>query len=135
MDGMEFRKMLSELDFTKESVLKMEDFIVNFTKVMKEKGVVLIYSLVAHRKSFRERLKEEIPTLHVHLRAPMNVLKERDSKGVYEKADGKEMFLPGYTEPFEEPIGSDLDFDTSKISIDEEIELVLKELRERGWLK
>ena len=134
MDGIDFRRMVKNENFTKDSIETMEDFILNFTEVLSSKDLFLIYSLVAHRRSFRERLKNTSSTFHVHLSAPIKVLKRRDEKGVYERAEKGEMFLAGYSESFEEPIEADILFDTSRVSLEEELKIVLKKLKERGIL-
>ncbi len=134
VDGIEFRNMVSNHLFDRNSIEEMFSFIRNFTEVMKEKNVILIYSLVAHKRSQRESLKRIIDTLHIHLEASLNVLKSRDYKGVYERADKEEFFLPGYSERYEDPIGEDLLLDSSKLSVEKELELVLDLLKSRRWI-
>ncbi len=134
MDGIEFRNMVSNHLFDRNSIEKMFSFIRNFTEAMKEKDLLLIYSLVAHKRSQRESLKRIIDTVHIHLEAPLNVLKSRDYKRVYEKADMGEFFLPGYSEGYEYPIGEDLLLDSSNLSVEKELELVLDLLKNRRWI-
>ncbi len=134
IDGIEFREMVSNHLFDGVSIDEMFSFIENFTKVMKEKDLILIYSIVAHRKSHRDSLKGILDTIHIHLTATLDVLKERDYKGVYERADKGEFFLPGYSEEYEIPIGQDLLIDSSKFSVDEELELVIDLLKNRRWI-
>ena len=134
IDGIEFRNMISNHLFDKDSIESMFSVIKNFTEVMKEKNLILIYSLVAHRRSQRESLKKILDTVHIHLEAPLNVLKNRDYKKAYEKADRGEFFLPGYSESYKYPIGEDLLLDSSKLSVEKELELVLDLLKGRRWI-
>ncbi len=133
-DGIEFREMVSNHSFDKDSIDSMFSFIESFTKVMKEKNVILIYSLVAHRKSHRDSLKEILDTIHVHLTAPLDILKDRDYKGVYKRADKGIFFLPGYSEKYEEPIEEDLLLNSDKLGVDEELELLIDLLKSRRWI-
>ena len=134
IDGIEFREMVSNHSFDKVSIDEMFSFIENFTKVMKEKDLILIYSIVAHRKSHRDSLKEILDTIHVHLTAPLDILKDRDYKGVYERADKGEFFLPGYSEEYEEPLEEDLLLASDKLGVDEELELLIDLLKSRRWM-
>ncbi len=134
MDGMEFRRIFSNKNFSRKSNGELFSYILNFTEVFLEKDLLLIYSIVAHKKWQREKLKAAIPTFHVHLECPLEILKKRDEKGVYQMADRGEMFLPGYSEPYEEPIGADLFLNSCVASIKEEIWEVLKLLRDWRWI-
>ncbi len=134
VDGIEFRRIVGNYVFDERSIDELFERIEAFTEVMKDKGMILIYSLVAHRRHLRERLKRILSAVHVHLECPVEILKERDSKGVYKAADRGEMFLPGYSEPYEMPLQADLVLRSCEMEVSEEVEKVLKLLERKGWL-
>lgn len=71
--------------------------------------------------------------LLIHVATPLEVCEARDRKGLYALARaGKIPEFTGISDPYEEPVDPDLRFDTSVVSVDEAVDLVLDELRRRG---
>lgn len=69
----------------------------------------------------------------IHVATPLAVCEARDRKGLYALARaGKIPEFTGISDPYEEPVDPDLRFDTSEVSVDEAVDLVLDELRRRG---
>jgi sulfate adenylyltransferase len=72
----------------------------------------------------------------IHVATPLEVCEQRDRKGLYAKARaGVLSEFTGISDPYEEPDGADLRIDTSSISIDEAVALVLEHLERNGWLR
>ncbi len=134
IDGIDLREMLGEFDFKKGGMERVMDFLVSFLKVLKEKNVIIILSIVAPFESIRRKILRIMEHFHIHLVCDVDILKDRDSKGLYKASDEGKMYLPGYTQEYEEPKESDLVFDTSKVSLDYEVKEVLSALKERGWI-
>ena len=69
----------------------------------------------------------------IHVATPLAVCEARDRKGLYALArQGKILAFTGISDPYEEPNDADLRFDTSEVSVEEAVDLVLDELRRRG---
>jgi sulfate adenylyltransferase len=71
----------------------------------------------------------------VHVNTPLEVCEARDRKGLYALARaGKIPEFTGISDPYEEPADADLRIDTSTQGVDEAVDVVLGELRSRGFV-
>ena len=71
----------------------------------------------------------------VYVATPLEVCEQRDRKGLYAKARaGLLTGMTGIDDPYEEPTDADLIIDTSDVSADDAVELVLEKLALDGWL-
>jgi adenylylsulfate kinase len=67
----------------------------------------------------------------VYLKADVEICKQRDYKGVYEKAlNGELQNFSGVNDIYEEPQHAEIVIDTSKISINEAVKIIVKFTRE-----
>jgi len=134
LDGIEFREMMGEMDFSEErtkSVIKEGERIV---KILLRKGIILIITIVGPIDKDRKSLLSIADSIHVHLECPIEELKKRDFKGVYKKADRGEIILPGYSYKYESPKNPDLLLKSCEISVEKEVEEVVKAMEKKGWL-
>ena len=71
----------------------------------------------------------------VYVSTPLAVCEERDRKGLYAKARaGTLTGMTGVDDPYEVPPDPDVTIDTTDISVDDGIDIVLDYLAEEGWL-
>jgi bifunctional enzyme CysN/CysC len=69
----------------------------------------------------------------VHLDAPLEVCRQRDTSGMYAKADEGELAnVPGVSVPYEPPSKPDLVLDTANTPVDECVARILKLLVDRA---
>ena len=86
----------------------------------------------ADRDKVRELLKEGI-FIEVHCHCDLEILEERDPKGLYKKArKGEIKEFTGISAPYEEPLNPEIRLDTGTQSLDESTNIVIKYLEERG---
>ncbi|GAA4436476.1 adenylyl-sulfate kinase [Phytohabitans houttuyneae] len=72
----------------------------------------------------------------VYVSTPLATCEQRDRKGLYAKARaGQLRGMTGIDDPYEVPTDADLVLDTSEMSIDEAVEVVLQHLTETGWVE
>jgi sulfate adenylyltransferase len=72
----------------------------------------------------------------IHVATPLEVCEQRDRKGLYAKARaGVITEFTGISDPYEEPDDADLRIDTSSITVEEAVAVVLKHLERNGWLR
>ena len=65
----------------------------------------------------------------VFISTPLEECERRDVKGLYEKArEGKIDNFTGISDPYEEPQNPELNIDTTNISVDEGVQIVLNYL-------
>lgn len=107
---------------------------VEIARLMNEAGLISICAYSAPNEDFRQKARDALGDnlLLVHLNAPLEVCKTRDTTGLYAAAerDGFDT-LPGMSVPFDEPSSPDLVLPTHEISVDESVERLLELLRER----
>jgi sulfate adenylyltransferase len=73
--------------------------------------------------------------LLVHVATPVEICEARDRKGLYAKARaGLIDNFTGVSDPYEEPRNADLTIDTSVMTRQQAVEMVLGLLTSGGWL-
>jgi bifunctional enzyme CysN/CysC len=71
-----------------------------------------------------------------HVATPVDVCRQRDTKGQYAQADAGELSnFPGVTAEYEPPSQPDVVVDASKQSISECVDSILEVLRSKGVIK
>lgn len=74
--------------------------------------------------------------LLVWVSTPLEVCEQRDRKGLYAKARaGLLTGMTGVDDPYEEPTDADIVLDTSDMSVEEAVDVVLGHLTETGWVE
>jgi len=103
-------------------------------KLFNDSGLLCIASFVAASAEVRARVKNEIGEerfIEIYLSSPVEVCRERDKKGHYEKADKGELKdIPGVSAPYDIPQSPDLVLETDKISVDECVDRIMRLLEQ-----
>jgi len=74
--------------------------------------------------------------VEVYLRCPLSELESRDPKGLYKKAlQGLIKDFTGISAPYEEPLNPELTIDTSELSVEGCVEIIMGYLNERGIIR
>lgn len=137
LDGDVVRQTLCrDLGFSKDDRDKNIERVTFVSKVLTRNGVVVLSCFISPYARMRDNARTEIGDfLEVYVRAPMDVLMERDVKGMYKKAmAGEIQGFTGVNDPYEEPVNPELILDTALESIDESAQRVIRLLEERGYL-
>ena len=103
-------------------------------------GVITLVTLVspyrADRDAVRRRHEDQgLKYLEVFMNVPLDIVQERDPKGLYAKAAAGE--LKGFTgidAPYEEPLQPDVNLPNWDLSLDECVHMLLEKLRIEGVL-
>jgi adenylylsulfate kinase-like enzyme len=66
--------------------------------------------------------------VEIYVRAPLEVLQERDPKGLYSREAMGQLSLPGSESTYEPPDRPDLDLDTTSMSVADAVDLVIERL-------
>ncbi|HGY92176.1 MAG TPA: adenylyl-sulfate kinase [Planctomycetes bacterium] len=138
LDGDVVRENLSKgLGFSKEdrdTNIRRIGFVAN---MLARNGVTAITAAISPYRSIRREVREaaEAPFVEVFVSCPLEVVEERDTKGLYKKARaGIIKNFTGISDPYEDPENPEIVVDTSKESIEESAEKVLDYLRAKGLL-
>lgn len=140
LDGQQVRRGLSkDLGFSFEERsenLRRSAYLAN---ILNDAGIICLAAFVAPNAVVREKVAGVIGTdrfLTVHVDAPIELCRERDSRGQYAEADaGKLKEFTGVTAPYEVPESPALVLKTGEQSVDECATAVIDLLKEKGFLR
>ena len=141
LDGDVVRTNLSKgLGFTKE------DRDINVRRIgfvaglLARNGVAAITAAISPYRAIREEVRKMVTGdgagfVEIHVHCPIEVLAERDVKGLYKKAlAGEIAHFTGVSDPYEPPLAPDVVVDSSKDSIADGVERIIAKLRELGYV-
>ena len=79
-------------------------------------GMIAIAAAISPYRSAREQVRSRIPNfVEIYLRCPLEVLVQRDVKGLYKRAlAGEILHFSGISDPYEPPVAPELIIDSSK---------------------
>lgn len=130
-DGEELRKKLDrKYGHSLEDRFEVAKKIIDIASKCNQEGKIAIVSTVSHKKKMRDMARQRINYfMEVYLSCPVNVCKNRDYKGLYEKAlKNKNELFPGVTEPYEVSENPELVLDTATESIEQCGEILLEKV-------
>lgn len=137
LDGDIVRTNLSKgLGFSKEdrdTNIKRIGFVC---KLLSRNGVVAIGSAISPYREVRDFVRRDIGRfVEVYCRCPLDVLVERDVKGLYAKALAGEIAnFTGVSDPYEEPLNPEVVADTDKETPEQSVAKILAKLEELGYV-
>jgi adenylyl-sulfate kinase len=137
LDGDEVRQTLSAgLGFSKE------DRDINIRRIgfvaelLTRNGVVAITAAISPYKDTRAEVRRRIGRfIEVYVSCSIDVLSERDVKGLYKKALAGELaHFTGVSDPYEAPDAADVVVDSGAQTVDESVAAVLAAIDASGLL-
>jgi adenylyl-sulfate kinase len=141
LDGDVVRTNLSKgLGFSKEdrdTNIRRIGFVSN---LLARNGVVAITAAISPYREIRDEVRLMMTNdgagfVEVFVKCPIEVLAERDVKGLYKKAlAGEIKNFTGVSDPYEEPINPEVVVDSSLESVDHSVEKILGRLKELGYV-
>ncbi|MCZ2077812.1 MAG: adenylyl-sulfate kinase [Bryobacteraceae bacterium] len=137
LDGDVVRTNLSQgLGFSKEDRDTNIRRIGFVCELLSRNGVIALVAAISPYRAVREELKTRIANfLEVYVDCPVEVLAERDVKGLYKKALAGEIpNFTGISDPYEPPLQPDIVVDTSQESLEESVAKVWTKLEKLGLL-
>lgn len=141
LDGDVVRRMLSKgLSFSKEdrdANIRRIGYVA--AEIARHDGVAVcapIAPYAATRAEVRAMVEQHGDFVLVHVSTPLAECESRDRKGLYAKARaGVIPEFTGVSDPYEVPNDADLTVDTTEITVDHAVALVLDTLRAGGWVR
>ncbi len=139
LDGDHVRHGLcGDLGFSAEDRAENIRRVGEVARLFFEQGAVVLCTFVSPYREHRDRVRGLLPEgrfVEVFVDVDLGTAKERDPKGLYEKAERGE--IPGFTgvsAPYEAPEAPELTLRTAEMSVEEAAEAVRAKLVERGIL-
>ncbi len=137
LDGDIIRQHLSKgLGFSKEDRDENIRRIGWVCHILTRNDVVAIAAAISPYKEIREENRKLIGRfVEVYCKCPIEVLKERDPKGLYAKAlRGEIKNFTGIDDPYEPPDNPEIICETDKESVEESVNKIIRTLELMGYI-
>ena len=141
LDGDEVRTNLSQgLGFSKEDRDTNIRRIGYVSRLLSRNGVGVIAAAISPYREIRDEVRHLITSdggefIEVYVQCPIDVLTERDVKGLYKRAlAGEIKEFTGVSDPYEEPLNPEVIVKTDTESIEESKSKIIAALASRGLL-
>jgi adenylylsulfate kinase len=137
LDGDIVRTNLSQgLGFSREdrdTNIRRIGFVAD---LLSRNGIIVVVAAISPYRATREEVKAKIANfMEVYVECPIEVLAERDVKGLYKRAlSGEVGNFTGISDPYEPPLHPDVTVRSDRQTVDESVALVWNELQRRGWI-
>ncbi|CAG8535513.1 5168_t:CDS:2 [Ambispora leptoticha] len=115
--------------------------IAEVAKLFADATLITLVSFISPYREDRDaarKLHEEsgIPFIEIYVDAPLEIVEQRDPKGLYKKAKAGEIKeFTGISAPYEAPTSPELHIRTGELSIEDGAKLIVDYLTERGYCK
>ena len=137
LDGDEVRTHLSKgLGFSKEDRDTNIRRIGFVCRLLSRNGVIAITAAISPYRDIRDELRSQIENfVEVHVDCPLEVLAQRDVKGLYKKALAGEIpHFTGVSDPYEPPLLPEIRVDSSTQTPQQSAAAIWSKLEEMGLL-
>ena len=137
LDGDEVRANLSKgLGFSKEDRDENIRRIGFVCELLARNGVIAIAAAISPYRAVREELRARIPNfVEVYAECPLEVLAERDVKGLYRKALAGEIpQFTGVSDPYEPPLAAEITIRSAEESAQESTDRIWATLERLGLI-
>ncbi len=137
LDGDIVRENLSKgLGFSKEDRDTNIRRIGFVCELLTRNGVVAIAAAISPYRAIRDEVRAKIGRfVEVYCRAPIEVLVQRDAKGLYKKAlAGEIKNFTGVNDPYEPPLNPEMVIESDKETPEQSAAKVIAKLEELGYI-
>lgn len=137
LDGDIVRTNLSQgLGFSREDRDTNIRRIGFVAELLSRNGIIVVVAAISPYRDTRDEVKAKIANfLEVFVDCPVEVLAERDVKGLYKRAlAGEVTKFTGISDPYEPPLHPDVTVPTHCETVEESVSKIWSELERRGWI-
>ena len=137
LDGSQMRQTINrDLGFSAPERSENLRRSIDIARLFNDVGLICVCAFMAPNASVREKARQSLGEsryLEIFVTAPLDVCRQRDRTGLYEKADAGEIDeFPGVSAPFEAPVNPDLVVDSDTLSVEQSVERIVALLKARG---
>jgi adenylyl-sulfate kinase len=139
LDGDEVRTNLSKgLGFSKEDRDTNIRRIGYVSRLLSRNGVGVIAAAISPYREVRDEVRNAVQNdgaefIEVYIRCPIEILAERDVKGLYKKALAGEITgFTGISDPYEEPLAPEIVVESDRETVEASAAKIIDELERRG---
>lgn len=109
------------------------------SKLFIDAGVLVLTSFISPFQEDRESVRKIVNKtefIEIYIKCPLEVCEERDVKGLYARArKGEIKHFTGIDSVYQEPANPEIVIDTSKQSIDESVDHIVKYLEDHSYIE
>ncbi len=137
LDGDVVRQHFSKgMGFSKEDRIENIRRVAYVAHLLARNGIVTIVALISPYQEGRNYARHLIGDfVEVYVKCPLNVLIERDVKGLYAKAlRGEIPNFTGISDPYEPPTNPEVIVETDKETVQESVNKIWQALEDSGYL-
>jgi adenylyl-sulfate kinase len=137
LDGDVVRESLTrDLGFTAEDRAKNIERVAFVAKLLSRNGVGCVCSFISPYQAVRDMVRENTTNfMEVYIDAPLEVVMDRDVKGLYLKAIAGEIpNFTGISDPFEAPENPEIHIHTDQETPEESAQRILTYLEDLGYI-
>jgi bifunctional enzyme CysN/CysC len=139
LDGDNLRHGLNrDLGFTKVDRVENIRRVGEVSSLMVDAGLITIASFISPYKAERQMARDLLGDkffIEIFINTPLDVAESRDVKGLYAKARAGEIKnFTGIDSDYEVPENPEIEIDTTKVSAAEATEIIVKYLKDNGFL-
>ena len=136
LDGDNVRKGLNNnLTFSPEDRTENIRRIAEVAHLMIDAGLVVLAAFVSPYEKDREGIKKSVGSenyIEIFVNTPIEECERRDIKGLYAKARAGEIQnFTGVNAPYEAPTQPDIEIDTTKLTVDEAVTVIIKHIENK----
>ena len=136
LDGDNIREGLNgDLTFSADDRTENIRRIAEVANLMIDAGVIVLAAFVSPYRTDRENIRKIVGAdnfLEIYVSTPIAECERRDIKGLYAKArEGHIENFTGISAPYEAPMEADVEIDTSMISVEEAVALILDRIENK----
>jgi bifunctional enzyme CysN/CysC len=140
LDGDNIRHGLNkDLDFSDAGRVENIRRIGEVAKLFVDAGLIVVTAFISPFRSDRRMVRELVQAgefVEVFVNTPIEICERRDPKGLYARARAGEIpNFTGVTSPYEAPEAAEIEIDTSKLTVAESVDRVIRYLEAHGRLK
>ena len=131
LDSKDIRDVVPDIGFTRENRNRHMKRVGHLIKTLQNNSISTVASFVSPYKESRKAIREMVKNnVVVYLKADIETCKQRDYKGVYEKAlKGELQNFSGINDVYEEPQYAEVTIDTDTTSVDEAVQTIVKYIK------
>lgn len=141
LDGDNIRLGINKnLGFSAEDRTENIRRVGEVSKLMADSGVIVLNSFISPYVADRDNVRTlhndgDLPFLEVFVDCALAEAEKRDPKGLYKKARAGEIKnFTGIDDPYEAPENAEIHLHSDKQSLEEEVEIIISALEQRGIL-
>jgi len=137
LDGDVVRQHLcKDLGFSKEDRDENIRRIGFVCELLSRNGVIAIAAAISPYRAVREEVRARIANfVEVYATCPLDVLVERDVKGLYKKAlAGEILHFTGVTDPYEAPLSPEVTIHSDSETVEDSVQRIMSTLRDSGLI-